>query len=341
MRNLILAFVITFGIAGSADCFEIEKEQVFGGPDGREVTMLATMDVSAIADVLEVYVAENPEIRLRYIQASSNEIYLATRDEKQQFDLIMSAGMHMQMKLANDGYAASVQPKAQKLPEWARWRDQLFGVAIEPVLTIASRKGLGNRKYPRTRRDLIAMLRDSPDHFGGRIAAYDPYRSGLGYFLLSQDIKQSEGFWRLAEVMGRLNTRLFCCAGDMLRELRSGRTIIAYNVIGSYADKLTLRDPDLIKLHLDDYSFTVMRSAFVPKNAADQEAGTDLLSYLLAPSAQRHFAQASGVALIPGTGREPSSHMRLIRLDMGLLVYNDQLRKSNLLGEWNAAMVQP
>lgn len=340
MRNLVLAAVAALGLTAPAGAFEIEEQRVFGA-GAREIAVLSTTDLASIEGVLADFAATHPGHRVAYVQAASVELFRAIHDEGAAFDLVMSSAMDLQMKLANDGFAAPVQPQAGALPGWARWRDQLFGVALEPVVTLASRRGLGDLPVPRTRRDLIAMLRENPDRFDGRIASYDPQQSGVGYFLISQDSQQSEGFWRLAEVMGRLNARLFCCSGLMIDELRAGRVAIAYNVVASYAARFAPDDPDLVQLALEDYTFAIVRSALVPSNAPDPEAATLLLSYLLSEAAQRRIATDAGVALIPGTGPAPSVHLRPIRLDAGLLVYHDQLRRAGLLAEWNAAMVQP
>lgn len=341
MRQLVITAALILGLVTSAGAFEIEEERVFGTEGGHEIAVLSTTDIAAIAPVLEDFATSDPTARVRYVQAASVEVFRAIHDEGAQFDLVISSAMDLQMKLANDGFAAPIQPEAAGLPHWARWRDQLFGVALEPVVVLASRRALGDLTPPRTRRDLIAMLRENPERFDGQIASYDPQLSGVGYFLISQDSQQSEGFWRLAEVMGRLNTRLFCCSGEMIDELRAGRVAIAYNVVGSYAARFAPDDPDLIRLTLEDYTLAILRAALVPSSATNAEGGTALLSYLLGDTAQSRIAASTGAALVPGTGPAPSLHLRPIRLDTGLLVYDDQLRRAGLLGEWNAAMVQP
>ncbi|MDP5306079.1 ABC transporter substrate-binding protein [Paracoccus spongiarum] len=341
LRGFLRGAAMLLWLATAASAYEIEVERSFGPEEGREVSVISTTDLEAIDSVLEGFVAARPGLRLRYVQASSVEVFRAIRDEAVPFDLVMSSAMDLQMKLANDGLAASVSPQLGGLPDWARWRDQLFGVALEPVVTLASRQGLGDLPVPRTRRDLIAMLRENPERFDGRVASYDPRSSGVGYFLISQDSQQSEGFWRLAEVMGRLNARLFCCSGEMIDELRAGRVTIAYNVVASYASRYAPDDPDLVRLVLEDYTLAIVRSALVPANAPNPSDATDLLSWLLAPSSQARIAENAGVALIPGTGAAPSPHLRPIRLDAGLLVYDDRLRRAGLLSEWSAAMIQP
>ncbi|SNT75651.1 ABC transporter substrate-binding protein [Paracoccus seriniphilus] len=340
MRHLVLAALVTLGLTTQSHAYEIEEQQIFGA-GAKEISVLSTTDLAAISQVMQAFADARPDLRIRYDQAASIEVFRAIHDEAVPYDLVMSSAMDLQMKLANDGFAASIMPKLGNLPAWARWRDQLFGVALEPVVTLASRRGLGDLPVPHTRRDLIAMMREHPDALNGRIATYDPQQSGVGYFLISQDSRESEGFWRLAEVMGRLNTRLFCCSVEMIDELRAGRITIAYNVVASYASRFTPGDPDLVQLALEDYTFAIVRSALVPSNANDPQGATDLLSFLLSDVAQRQIASDAGVALMPGLGPEPSAHLRPIRLDTGLLVYGDQLRRAGLLAEWNAAMVQP
>lgn len=337
IRFVTLSFCLTFPAFG----LEIEVERHFGPESGAEISVLSTTDVTAIAEVLQDYVDRNAGQRIRYVQASSLEVFRAIHDDGAEFDLVMSSAMDLQMKLANDGFAASIMPRTGRLPDWARWRDQLFGVGLEPVVTLASRKGLQGLALPRTRRDLIALLRENPRIFDGGIASYDPVKAGVGYFLISQDSQQSEGFWRLAEVMGRLNTRLFCCSGEMIDELQAGRVVIAYNVLASYAARIAPDDPDIVRIVLEDYTLAILRSALVPVNAPNLTGGVALLSHLLSEGAQQQLAANAEVALIPGTGPKPSAHLRPIRLDSGLLVYHDQLRKAGLLAEWNAAMIQP
>ena len=90
----------------------------------------------------------------------------------------------------------------------------------------------GGLAVPRTRRDLIALLRDHPDRFRGRVGSYDPAVSGAGYLFAAQDARLSDTFWRLAEVMGRLDAKLYCCSGDMIAAIRRGDLLMAYNVLG-------------------------------------------------------------------------------------------------------------
>ncbi|MDO5605819.1 MAG: substrate-binding domain-containing protein [Paracoccus sp. (in: a-proteobacteria)] len=339
MRAFLLAAVTALMPAGPATAFEIEAEAAFGtGP--RQITVLSTTDIAALDEVLSDFAAAHPGHRLRYLQAASSEIAAAVQSGAAQADLVISSAVGLQVKLVNDGFAQSLTIDAPGLPEWARWRDQLFGMGLEPVVTLISREALGGLPPPATRRDLTAFLREHPARFEGRIGTYDPAISGVGYFLLAQDARKSEGFWRLAEVMGRLNTRLYCCSGEMIEDLGAGRLALAYNIVASYTARTVPDNPDVLRLDFADYTLAILRTGFVPRDAPDPEGGALLLGWLLSPAAQAQIADLSGVALLDAPGGTPA-HLHTIPLDVGLLVDEDRARRSNLLAEWVAAMTQP
>ena len=93
--------------------------------------------------MIAAFQALNPDLAVRYTVANSHEVHIALRDEGMAFDLVISSAMDLQMKLANDGFAAAHTSDAVLgLPAWARWQDRLFAFAQEPVVLIASRSGL-------------------------------------------------------------------------------------------------------------------------------------------------------------------------------------------------------
>jgi len=339
MRQLILAAALAL-LAHGAAAFEVEDDRVFGTGVGVEISVLSTTDTQIFVPLIEAFLARNPTLRLRYVVASSQEVYRAIRDEGVAFDLVISSAMDLQMKLANDGFAAAYASDAvATLPAWARWRDRLFGFALEPVVLLASRRAMQGLEMPRSRRDLIDLLRANPARFNGRIATYDPHVSGAGYLFATQDARQTDAFWRLAEVMGRLNTRLYCCSGDMIDDLESGKLALAYNVVGSYALTRLPNAPDIVVIEPEDFTVTLLRTAFVPKGAVQGKLGGMLLDFMLAPQGR---ALIDGVADLPPLDQTAlAPHLRPIRLDPGLLVYLDQIKRQNFLAEWDAAMTQP
>lgn len=341
MRGILFALGLSL-YAASATAFEVEAERVFG-PDAPQqvLSVLSTTDTAILEPVILGYLAQTPGLGLRYVMASSQEVHRAIADEGAVFDLVISSAMDLQMKLANDGFALPLPPELiADQPVWARWRDLLLSVAQEPVVLILSDQALNaGEEVPRTRRDLIALLRDNPDRFRGRVGTYDPAASGAGYLFAAQDARLSDTFWRLAEVMGRLDAQLFCCSVDMIEEVQSGRLLVGYNVLGLYA--LAGGGDSITVVELEDYTLTLLRTALVPRTAPEPEAATSFLRYLLSPQGQALIASGDGLAAVEEAAFERNPHLRPIRLDPGLLANLDAVSRNRFLAEWRAAMEQP
>ncbi|NBN77630.1 extracellular solute-binding protein [Microvirga tunisiensis] len=330
--------------AGPARALEIEAEREFGAAGAPlRITVLSTTDIAVFAPVLEGFIAARPDVAVRYVVASSKEIFAALDQGSAPVDVVISSAMDLQMKLANDGRA---QPLPAAVlggrPSWARWRDTLVAVAQEPAVILVSRAALaGGLPVPRTRRDLIALLRDHPERFRGRIGTYDPQVSGAGYLFATQDARLGETFWRLAEVMGRLDTRLYCCSAEMIDALVAGDLLVGYNVLGSYSRNDAAFRDKVILVEPEDFTVTLLRTALIPQEARNPAAAGAFLTYLLSPTGQDLVREAAGLPLIDHAAYAEKPHLRPIRLDPGLLAHLDRRMRAQFLVEWQAAMDQP
>lgn len=342
---VLLLLLVAAGLPGSPTrAFEIEAERLFGNPDAAtRIRVLSTTDIAVFAPVLDGFIAARPDIAVSYVVASSQEVFTAIDREKASFDVVISSAMDLQMKLANDGRARPLPDGILAgRPAWARWRDTLVAVAQEPAVLLIAREALeGGLPVPRSRRDVIALLRDHADRFRGRIGTYDPKVSGAGYLFATQDARLSETFWRLAEVMGRLDTKLYCCSANMIEAMLSGELLLAYNVLGSYSRKDDLYRDKIILVEPEDFTVTLLRTALIPQEAQRPAEGGAFLAYLLSPAGQSLVLEAAGLPLIDPRVYAEKPHLRPIRLDPGLLAQLDSLTRQGFLDEWQAAMDQP
>ncbi|MBB5722752.1 iron(III) transport system substrate-binding protein [Loktanella ponticola] len=336
MRHIIIAAGLTLW-ASIAGAYEIEEEAVFEGGEA-ELSILSTTDTEVFAPLIAAFQASNPGVTLRYTVATSQQVFAALQEDAA-FDLAISSAMDLQLKLANDGFAvphASTETAA--LPDWARWRDQLFAFSQEPVVIIAS-KAAFDGKPPRTRAELIDVLRDDPARFVGRIGTYDPMISGAGYLFATQDARQSDTSWRLAEVVGGLNPKLFTTSGSMISEVQSGELALAYNVLGSYASQ-RLSGGDAVMIEALDFTHVLLRTALIPRTAERADLGATFLDFLLSAEGQQLVENETGMPRINEAALAAGPHLRPIRLDPGLLVFMDPLMRQQFLNEWTAAVVQ-
>jgi iron(III) transport system substrate-binding protein len=295
MRAFLAALAVS--LASPAAGFEIEEHlRIAGAAPVATVSILSTTDSVTARPLLEAFLAEHPDLTVDYVVASTLSVQQAIVEEGAAFDLVISSAMDLQVQLANDGYVLPQTPDtAESLPHWAHWRDLVYGFALEPVVIVVSTKAFAGRTPPRTRRELIELLRDNPERFRERIGTYDPAISGAGYLFATQDAGLGNTFWRLAEVMGRLDAQLYCCSGEMIRDLAEGRIDIAYNVVASYALAQANRDRGLVVVEPEDFTLLLIRTALVPTTARRPDLGAEVLSFLLSQKGQARMSDSPGM----------------------------------------------
>jgi iron(III) transport system substrate-binding protein len=345
MRGALLALGLILSLAAPVFGFEIEEKTSFPAPGPQvqgELSIISTTDTQVLRPAILAFQARNPGLAVEYTVANSLQVFAAINDENAPYDLVISTAMDLQIKLANDGLAQPFySPLSAALPAWARWQDRLYAFAQEPVVLLVSRKALQGLPLPQTRRDLTQLLRDHPERFDGRIATYDPAISGVGYLFDTQDARLSDTFWRLAEVMGGLAPRLFDSSNAMIDGMQSGRLVLAYNVLGSYAAARLQHDPDIAMIELQDHTLTLLRTGLIPRGAPHPDRGGAFLDFLLSPAGRALISTQAGLPPIDEAALAAQPHLRPIRLDSGLLVYLDALKRKAFLEEWRAAVIQP
>ncbi|WP_298963792.1 extracellular solute-binding protein [uncultured Roseibium sp.] len=327
----------------TASAFVAEEERLFE-VENRTATLniLSTGDLNIFAPLIEAYQARNPGIEVRYVTASSSELMKALFEENAEFDIAMSSAMDLQTKLVNDGFALRhVSAETSTLPDWAKWRDRLFAFTQEPAVLAFSKSSFQGLPTPTNRDELIALLRENPDRFNGKVGTYDIRESGAGYLFATQDSRQSESLWRMAEVMGRLNAQLYCCSSQMIQDVADGRLALAYNVLGSYAAAHLPDNPDLDVLQFNDFTTVMLRTVLIPKTTQDVDLSGQFIDFLVSGSNRQLIEELTGLPAIDPGVLQREAAFRPIRLGPGLLVYLDQLKRRTFIRAWLNAMVQP
>jgi len=344
MRHIItLAWFFGLLFASSSiSAFDIEDERTFDVPSPKSTLhILSNTDLVYFAPLIHAYQKRFTSVKVIYTVASSTELYKAIYDEGAQFDLVISSAMDLQVKLVNDGLALRHQSdQTGNMPAWAKWRNHLFAFTQEPAVLVASKKGISNFHIPENRQELISLLRDNPDHFAGRIGTYDIRQSGAGYLFATQDARQSDAFWRLAEVTGSLNPKLYCCSSDMLSAVESGEIVLAYNVVGSYASANINEDSNAFIVPLSDYTHFMLRTALVPSSASNAELGGQFIDFIVDKTARTLIKNQAGLPPIDGEALSQHQYFRPISLGPGLLVYLDRIKRKHFLDQWSDAMVR-
>ncbi len=304
-----------------------------GGESQQTLRVLSSTDTSFFAPVIEQFIADNAEWEVEYFVTSTAEIDRIFRDTPHQFDVVISSAMDLQLKLVNDGLALELADIDH--PDWAQWRQRLFAFTTEPATIVVNKAAFEGISIPRTREELIHILRQRPDQFRGKLGTYDVRRSGLGYLFATQDARSSETFWRLMEVMGSLEARLYCCSGEMIDDVASGELFVAYNVLGSYAAARQSDDPRFEIILPSDFPTTMMRTAFVSKATEFSEAAENFVQDVV------DIQTSSAGSRLPSLNlSQQQVSPTVIALEPALMTYLDALKRRTFIKEWMNAVVQ-
>lgn len=325
-----------------ATAFEIEEHIVYAGTEADNVLrVISTADRSVFEPILLAFQAENPGVTIDYTITSTSHLMRAIYDEEAAFDLAISSAMDLQTKLVNDGFARAYRSDAtDALPDWAKWRNQLFAFTQEPAVFVVSEADFDPGTVPQTREALIELLRDAPEQFRGRIGIYDVAASGFGYLIATQESRNSDSYWRLTEVMGRLDAKLYCCSGDMIRDVASGRLAIAYNVLGSYAETEARTVEGFSIVTPTDFVHVMLRTVLIPRTVENEDAAQAMVDFLTSLQNRPSLVEASGFPAIDAAALEENNALRPIRFGPGLLVFLDRLKRETFLRSWQSSITQ-
>lgn len=335
-KGLILS--MTFSIAHA---LEIEERQIYQGTGDEVLRVLSTADLNVFEPFIIDFQAVQPSLTIDYITASSAEVHAAIM-EGAAYDVVISSAMDLQFQLANDGFAQQFKSElSEQLPDWAKWRQLVFAFTTEPAVVVISRERFAGLPLPQTRQDMISILRENPERFAASVGTYDIRESGLGYLFATQEARNSDAFWRLSEVMGRLQPRLYCCSGQMINDVASGDLAVAYNVLGSYAAQRLAEDGGeaMLILELEDFGNVMLRTALIPAEATNVAGAGAFVDALIAKGMR---ARAEDWVLPPlEVGHDENlPAFGPIRLGPALMVYLDPLNRRAFLSSWESAMEQ-
>jgi iron(III) transport system substrate-binding protein len=318
-----------------------------------KLVVYSTTDSAAAAQLLRDFATIYPRVRVDYIELNSGELYNRFLNETaagaDTADVLWASSMDGQIKMATDGHAATyASPEAPALPKWAVWRNQAYGTTYEPIAFVYNKRLLPEAEVPRDHSSLLALLAAKPAAFKGKITAYDPEKSGVGYLLANEDIKNFPQAWELFRAFGKNAIKLRTSAEDILEGVIQGEEIIGYGVFGSYALARSRRVPDLGIVIPNDYALIVSRVAFIAAKARRPNAAKLFLDYLISQRGQSVLsAQADLYAVRDDVGGEMTAQAvakqigdkaRPIAIDQDLLSPLSEDRRRDFSQKWRAAI---
>ena len=334
MRYYFALILIVLGHATLAQEWE-DRRSFNEAAEGPPLRIISSTDTDLFAQIIETFVAQNPTVPIEYLVTGTTAVDKRMRARPAAFDIAITSAMDLQLKLVNDGFALPL--KGVSHPPWAQWRHSLYAFTSEPAAIVVNRSAFADLPIPQSRQELIEALRARPDVFRGKVGTYDVRASGLGYLFATQDSRASETFWRLMEVMGALDARLYCCSGEMIDDLTNGKIVMAYNVLSSYAAARVESQDALEIIYPSDFPTTMMRTAFVSKDTQAPDIAGNFMRHLIALQS----SSADGKPSLPALKlRETGIGRATIALEPALMTFLDSLKRARFLSEWENALIQ-
>lgn len=347
IKYSMACLIVFWGMCSSS--FAKENFVVFGSVKATsKLHIYSSFDLAVFAPLLNIFVQQNPHIAIQYQDINTSELYEQVRKEQHQpkASLIISSAMDLQIKLVNDGLAQTyISPYTEAWPESDKWRNQIFSFSLEPVVMVVNNQQFPAEQLPKDRSMLLQAIRRYSADFIGKIGTYDIRKSGAGYLFASQDSRQADATWgRLLEAFGSHDVQTYCCTGQIIEDLKTGKLAVGYNLVGAYAYEQVKDNSQLTMIMPSDYTLLLRRTALIPNGAPDALNAHRFLDFLLSntgQSALRNPALLSPLSLVKskknvlGVIDQP---IRVIELDQQLLVGRDFAKYTRFIKSWEEAL---
>lgn len=317
------------------------------------VTVYASTDMDVAKPLIAGFEARFPGVRVRYEDLNTVELherFLSENGTGTRADVLWSTAMDLQIKLVNDGHAQRYEsPERAGLPGWAVWRDEAWGTTFEPAVIVYNRRHFANAQVPASRSGLARLLQEHAPQWRGKVVTYDVERSGVGYLLAQQDARMGSEFWYLAQALGRAKVVLSASTAEMIEGIASGRLVLGYNLLGSYALSLIERGADIGVIAPRDYTLVMSRVAFIARKAPHANVARLWLDYLLSRDGQALLGKSTSQLYTIRTDTDSTQTanalaerlgyaLKPISVGPGLLAAQDTLRKNAFLARWREAL---
>ncbi|MEZ9503929.1 ABC transporter substrate-binding protein [Vibrio sp. 10N.286.51.B11] len=326
--------------------------------DGNEdaLVIYGAAYLSEMKPLLDDFQRRNPEITVRYQAMSSNVLDAHIRDQKpDQPDITISSVMDLQLRLVNDGYALPYQinvpgygSQSGIVPHWSQWRNELFGFSYEPAVIVFNESFLEGKEVPLSRVELLSFIRLYSEELMGKIGLFDIRDVGIGYLLWSFERAQTSNYGQFLELFNLHQARTFDSSASMLQALTDGDIAIAYNIMGSYANSWESKHKDVVIVAANDYTPVVIRTAFINKTTSRLEQAQAFIDYLFSYSGQKLMAKETNMPPVRTDIKSAKSaavlreqfanQLKPLPLDVSLLIFSDQSKKSLVITEWESAL---
>jgi iron(III) transport system substrate-binding protein len=227
------------------------------------------------------------------------------------------------------------------------WQNQAYRTTFDPVTFVYNKRLVPTVDVPQDHAALLRLLTSKTNAYRGKLTAFDPERSEIGYLLAHEDAGQFPQALDLFRAFGRTGIKLDTDVAGMIERVTSGERTIAYDILGSDVLTRAKKVPGLGIVLPKDYTLVVSRVALISRQARDPNAARLFLDYLLSRRGQTIMANQAGLyalrddvageASAKAIGELVGDNVRRIPIDRELLANLDGDKRNEFLRQWRAA----
>ncbi len=298
----------------------------------KRLTIFSAAERRYCEPLLRGFAGRHPEIDIDFVFGISTELHRRFLREAASGgpapDLFWSSAMDQQMSLVLEGHA---QPHGVKhaLPAGAAYRDLAVATTCEPLFTLT--RNAGTRAGAPA--EIAALIGSDVTRFCGRIAVPDIESNGLGFLAMLWWAQEDPSFDSFLDALARCAPVAVGSAPALIAAVSDGAEL-ALHLLGAYAERAVAANPALNIASSALPSPAIARVAFIPRRAANPEAASAFLAYLLSADGQAAIGEA-GLFPIAAKTRWPVAPIPLDDRFSSLL---DPSLRASLLERWRAAL---
>jgi iron(III) transport system substrate-binding protein len=295
----------------------------------QRLTILSAAERRYCEPLLRGFAQAHPSIEIDFVFGISTDLHrrflTEVASDGETADLFWSSAMDQQLGLVLEGHA---QPHGVKhsLPPGAFFRDLAVATTCEPLFTLARDTSV----LAGSPSEIASLIANDPKRFRGRIAVPDIETNGLGFLAMLWWALTDSKFDNFLEALASSEPRAVGSAPALVAAVSEGGEL-AIHLLGAYAARAVAADSALMIARSSVPSMGVARVAFIPRRAANPEAASAFLDYMLSLEGQAALGEA-GLFPLDAPCMHPTAP---IPLDEWLL---DQPLRDSLLTRWRAAL---
>lgn len=311
-----------------------------------KLAIYTSTDLEQGQKLLDAFKATYPGIDTQWNDLGTTSVFnrVVSEAAAQQVgcDIAWSSAVELQLAVVERDLAETYAPaEAAKLPGWAVYKNAAFGTTIEPAAVIFNKRLLPAEMVPKSHADLQRILTEHRAKLDGKVATFDPEKSGVGYLFQTEDVQHVPDAWKMLHAFGAASGKVYGSSGAMREKVISGEHLIAFNVVGSYAAAWAKANDNIGYTFLQDYVPAFSRPMLIAKGAPHPAAAKLFLEFTLSPAGQKALAEGG----LPGIQNDMAAVEKMVGgklapvpLTKETLEQSDAKHRGAFFREWRKAM---